>query len=103
MKYVKSLGFQTDPNYVYLIDLFNEILDKVCNINPLENFVYDWDEKYKFTAVSDGSPHLNPKNIHTSIAIGVSKISPMLYKDDSNLAQMKSDIIDNGIFQKNNV
>jgi hypothetical protein len=103
MKYVKSLGFQTDPNYIYLIDLFNEILDKLCNIDPLEKYVYDWDEKYKSTFVSDGSPHNNQKNIHTSIAIGVSKLSPMLYKDDSNLAQMKNDIIEHGIFQKNNV
>ncbi len=103
MKYVKSLGFQSDPKYEYLTGLFIDILETNFNTNPNEKFVYDWDEKYKLSMNIEPSQVHNTKKINTSIAIGVSKQSPYFNRDDSNLAQMKNDINNNSIFLKPNM
>jgi len=103
LKYLKTLGFQSDPKYEYLTGLFIDILHKNYNTNPNEKFVYDWDEKYKLSMNIEPAQAQNAKKINTSIAIGVSKQSPHFNKDDSNLAQMKNDINNNSIFHKPNV
>lgn len=71
-----------------------------CDKDPNEKFIYDWDEKYKsaFNIQMEGNPLQHTKKINTSIAIGVSKLSPHFNKDDSHMANMKNEINNNSIF-----
>ena len=81
------------------------MLQNKCHIDPSEQCVYDWDEKYKLALniTIENNPLHNTKKINTSIAIGISKQSPYFNKDDSNMVQMKNEINNNSIFHRNNM
>ena len=77
-KHVDRLQFEDQPNYVYLIGLFQSVIDKYC-----QDCLYDFDwKKDSCTYISRGTNNINQQ---TDISLIVNKNNDASAMDNSNI------------------
>ena len=77
-KHVDRLQFEDQPNYVYLIGLFQSVIDKYC-----QECLYDFDwKKDSCTYISRGTNNINQQ---TDISLIVNKNNDASAMDNSNI------------------
>ena len=88
-KHVEKLEFEAQPNYVYLIGLFQSIIDKYC-----ADCLYDFDwKKDSLTYVSRSTN--NTDNKQADVSLIVNKNTDVSGMDYSNIQEEENDEHDN--------
>ena len=95
-KHVEKLEFEAQPNYVYLIGLFQSIIDKYC-----ADCLYDFDwKKDSLTYVSRSTS--NTDNKQADVSLIVNKNTDVSGMDYSNINEEENDEHDNEENDENN-
>jgi hypothetical protein len=98
---VKSLSFQADPDYDFLIGIFVEVMNTYC----LDvQYYYDWNNRLKSHTSMELTTNFTYQKANTSLALGnnnISRNSPHTGKDDSHLNQINEELNNMSIFQNN--
>ena len=85
-KHVDILEFEDQPNYVYLIGLFQSVIDKYCS-----DCLYDFDwKKDSLTYVSRSTNHTS-NNKHADVSLIVNKNNDVSGMDYSNINEEDND------------